>query len=129
MFEMGMNYKVEMTVGEKDTAKAVGSGTLDVLATPRMIALMEEASYKCIESALEERTTSVGILMDVKHLSATPVGMKVWASATVTAVEGKKITFKVEAHDEAGIIGEGTHERFVVGTEKFVAKTYSKLAK
>ncbi len=129
MIEIGNQFKLEITVEGKDTAKSVGSGTLDVLATPRMIALMEEASYKCIGNDLEVGTTSVGTYMAVKHLSATPVGMKVCAQATVTEVDGRKVQFKVEAYDEAGIIGEGTHERFVVGEEKFVAKTYSKLTK
>ncbi len=127
--EIGKKYTVKITVEEKDTARAVGSGTLAVLATPKMIALMEEAAYKCVANDLEAGTTSVGTLMDVKHLSATPVGMSVSAIATVTAVGGRKIAFKVEAYDEAGLIGEGVHERFVVAEEKFVAKTYSKLTK
>ena len=129
MIEIGMNYKVELTVTEKDTAKAVGSGTLSVLATPKMIALMEEASYKCIGDELETGSTSVGTLMNAKHLSATPVGMKVYAVATVTEVDGRRVSFKVEAYDETGVIGEGIHDRFIIGEEKFVAKTYSKLAK
>ena len=129
MIEAGQSYKVEITVEEKDTAKSVGSGTLAVLATPRMIALMEEAAYKCIGNELEEGNTSVGTLMNAKHLSATPVGMKVYAVATVTQVDGRRVSFKVEAYDEAGLIGEGDHDRFVVGTEKFVARTYSKLTK
>ena len=129
MIELGMKYTTKITVEEKDTAKEVGSGTLLVLATPKMIALMEEAAYKAIESGLEEGTTSVGTLMNVKHLAATPVGMKVSATATVTGVDGRKIEFLVEAYDEAGKIGEGTHERFIVAEKKFVEKTYSKLNK
>lgn len=127
--EVGKSYTVKITVDEKDTAKVVGSGTLSVLATPKMIALMEEAAYKCVSSDLEEGMSSVGTLMSVKHLSATPVGMSVTATATVIEVDGRKISFKVEAYDEAGLIGEGTHERFVVAEERFVAKTYSKLTK
>ena len=127
MIEVGMNFTVKITVGDQDTAKAVGSGTLAVLATPRMIALMEEASYKCIAAELESGSSSVGTLMNVKHLSATPVGMDVSASAEVTEVDGRRVVFKVEAYDAKGIIGEGVHERFIVFEEKFVAKTYSKL--
>jgi len=127
--EVGKSYTVKITVDEKDTAKAVGSGTLSVLATPKMIALMEEAAYKCVSSDLEEGMSSVGTLMSVKHLSATPVGMSVSATATVIEVDGRKISFKVEAYDEVGLIGEGTHERFVVAEERFVVKTYSKLTK
>lgn len=129
MIELGMKYKTKITVEEKDTAKSVGSGTLLVLATPKMIALMEEAAYKTIEGALEEGTSSVGTLMNVKHLSATPVGMEVCATATVTGVDGRKVEFLVEAFDEAGKIGEGTHERFIVTENKFVDKTYAKLNK
>ena len=127
MIEVGMNFTVKITVGDQDTAKAVGSGTLAVLATPRMIALMEEASYKCIAAELESGSSSVGTLMNVKHLSATPVGMDVSASAEVTEVDGRRVVFKVEAYDAKGILGEGVHERFIVFEEKFVAKTYSKL--
>ena len=127
MIEVGMKFTVKITVGDQDTAKAVGSGTLAVLATPRMIALMEEAAYKCIGAELENGSSSVGTLMNVKHLSATPVGMEVSASAEVTEVDGRRVAFKVEAHDAKGIIGEGVHERFIVFEEKFVAKTYSKL--
>ena len=129
MIEIGMNYKVEITVSENDTAKAVGSGTLRVLATPKMIALMEEASYKCIGDELEAGSTSVGTLMNAKHLSATPVGMKVYALATVTEVDGRRVVFKVEAFDEAGLIGQGEHERFIIASERFLEKTYSKLSK
>ena len=127
--EVGKNYTVKIKVEDKDTAKVVGSGTLAVLATPKMIALMEEAAYKCVAEDIEPGTSSVGTLMNVKHLSATPVGMEVSATATVTEVDGRRIAFKVEAYDEAGLIGEGIHERFVVAEEKFVAKTYSKLTK
>lgn len=127
--EAGKNYTVKIKVEDKDTAKVVGSGTLAVLATPKMIALMEEAAYKCVAEDIEPGTSSVGTLMNVKHLSATPVGMEVSATATVTEVDGRRIAFKVEAYDEAGLIGEGIHERFVVAEEKFVAKTYSKLTK
>lgn len=127
--KIGKSYTVKIKVEEKDTAKVVGSGTLLVLATPKMIALMEEAAYKCVAEDIECGTSSVGTLMNVKHLSATPVGMEVSATATVTEVDGRRISFKVEAYDETGIIGEGVHERFVVAEEKFISKTYSKLAK
>ena len=129
MIEVGKSYTVKIKVEENDTAASVGSGTLNVLATPKMIALMEEAAYKCVGECLENGSTTVGTLMSAQHLSATPVGMEVTATATVIAVEGRKIEFKVEAYDEAGKIGEGTHERFIVFAEKFLSKTYSKLTK
>ena len=128
MIEIGKKFEIKILVSENDTAKAVGSGTLEVLATPRMIALMEEAAYKCIADDLEEGTSSVGTLMSVEHLSATPVGMEAYAVAKVSAVEGRKVSFTVEAYDEKGIIGKGTHDRFIVFSEKFVNKTYSKLS-
>ena len=110
--EAGKSYTVKIKVEEKDTAMVVGSGTLAVLATPKMIALMEEAAYKCVAEDIEPGTSSVGTLMNVKHLSATPVGMEVSATATVTEVDGRRIAFKVEAYDEAGLIGEGVHTEF-----------------
>lgn len=129
MIEVGMKNKIELLVTEKDTAKAHGSGELDVLATPRMVALMEECAYKCISGELEVGSSSVGTQMNVKHIAATPVGMKAYAEAEVISVDGRKIEFKVEAYDESGKIGEGTHERFIVFAQKFVEKTYSKLTK
>lgn len=129
MIEIGMKYTVKITVEKNDTAKEVGSGTLEVLATPRMISLMEEAAYKCVGAEIELGNSSVGTFMSVKHLSATPVGMEAFATAEVTEVDGRKISFKVEAYDESGLIGEGIHERFVVNEDKFVSKTYSKLTK
>ena len=122
-------FTVEITVTDNETAKTFGSGTLSVLATPKMIALMEQAAYKCIESSLEEGQSSVGTYLDVKHLSATPVGMKVSATAEVVEIDGRRVVFNVSARDESGLIGEGKHERFIVNDEKFVAKTYSKLQK
>ena len=127
--EIGAKFKVTIKVEEKDTAASYGSGTLAVLATPRMIALMEESAYKCIDKYLEEGQSSVGTYLDVKHLAATPVGMEVYAESEVTEVDGRKVVFSVKAYDEKGLIGEGRHERFVVFSEKFVAKTYQKLEK
>ena len=127
--EIGAKFKVTIKVEEKDTAASYGSGTLAVLATPRMIALMEESAYKCIDKYLEEGQSSVGTYLDVKHLAATPVGMEVYAESEVTEVDGRKVVFSVKAYDEKGLIGEGKHERFVVLSEKFVAKTYQKLDK
>lgn len=129
MITNGIKNKIEITVTEKDTAKSFGSGELLVLATPRMIALMEECAYKSLTPYLENGSGTVGTKMDVSHLSATPVGMKAWAETEVICVDGRKITFSVKAYDECGIIGEGTHERFIVFNEKFTEKTYAKLNK
>ena len=124
---IGEIFEVTILVTENDTARAFGSGTLEVLATPKMIALMEMASYKSLEKYLENGQSSVGTYLDVKHVSATPVGMQVKAKAEITVIDGRRIEFNVSAYDEKGLIGEGKHERFVVFSEKFVAKTYAKL--
>ena len=129
MLEAGKTFVIEKEVTGLDTAKVFGSGELEVLATPKMIALMEEASYKCVADGLDVGSSTVGTYLDVKHLAATPVGMKVRVESTLAAVDGRKLTFTVKAYDEAGLIGEGKHERFVILAEKFVAKTYSKLDK
>ena len=125
--KIGQKNQIITSVTESDTAKAFGSGELLVLATPRMIALMEECSYKCISSDLEAGASTVGTSINVKHLSATPIGMKVTIEAEITEIDGRRVCFSVKAYDECGLIGEGTHDRFIVYSEKFTAKTYAKL--
>lgn len=127
VIEVGMKGVVSTLVEREDTAKEVGSGSLLVYATPCMVALMEGAACEAIAEALPEEKTSVGIELNISHLSATPVGLEVRAEAEVTAVEGSVITFAVTAYDEAGKIGEGTHKRAIVSTQRFLDKTYSKL--
>lgn len=124
---IGMKIRVEEVVTEQNTAICAGSGTLPVFATPFMCALMEKAAWMAITPALNEGDSSVGTKLNISHLSATPIGLKVWAESEVTAVDGKRIEFKVTAGDEKGIIGEGTHERFIVTDERFLAKTAKKL--
>lgn len=125
--EIGLKGRADTVVTNQNTADAVGSGLVPVFATPYMIALMENAASSCLLPFLAEDEGSVGTRLDVAHSSATPIGMKVWAEAEVTAVAGKKITFQVAAFDEAGEIGRGSHERFIIKPEKFLAKTQSKL--
>ncbi len=124
---IGMKGSVSTLVEREDTAAEVGSGSLLVYATPCMVALMEGAACEAIAEFIPEDKTSVGIELSISHLSATPVGMEVRAEAEVTAVEGSIITFRVTAFDEAGKIGEGTHKRAVITTQKFLDKTYGKL--
>ena len=131
-----MNVTERITVGlkweewgvsdEAHSARAVGSGLLPVLATPAMTALMEQAAAGALEEFLPEGWTSVGISLDVEHTSATPLGMGFRAEAEVTAVEGRKILFDVRAYDDAGEIGHGTHARFAVESEPFLAKAAKK---
>ncbi len=125
--EIGLTGQVSTLVEAEDTALSVGSGSLRVYATPCMAALMEGAACEALEGLLSEEQTTVGTELNLSHLSATPVGMEVRAVATVTAVEGKCIHFSLEAFDEAGKIGEGTHKRFIVSSQRFLDKTYSKL--
>ena len=127
--KIGAAGKAETTVDEKSTARAMGSGELEVFATPCMIGLMENAACEALRPMLPQGQTSVGTALDVKHTASTPKGMKVWASATVTGVDRRAVTFEVKAWDEKGEIGSGTHQRFIVDAEKFIDKTHSKLEK
>ena len=126
---IGLKGRSETVVTEHNTADAVGSGLVPVFATPYMIALMENAASTSLLPYLAADEGTVGTHLDVAHTSATPIGMKVWADAVVTAVDGKKITFEVSAFDEAGEIGRGTHERFIIRPEKFLAKAQGKLTR
>ena len=120
---VGMKGEATTLVERADTAYEVGSGELLVYATPCMVALMEGAACEAI-APLPEGKTSVGTELNVAHKAATPVGLEVRAEAEVTAVDGNTITFHVAAYDEAGLIGEGTHKRVVVSSERFLAKVY-----
>jgi len=118
----GMKSTLEIVVTENDTASKYGSGLLDVLSTPHMVALMENTSKNVVESSLPEGFSTVGIEVCIKHLKATPVGMRVRCEALLEKVDGKKLVFKVDAWDEKGKIGEGTHTRFIINDEAFLAK-------
>ena len=124
---VGMKGQAFADVERADTALEVGSGSLLVYATPCMVALMEGAACEALEGAVPEGKTTVGTELNIKHVSATPVGMAVRAEAEVTAVEGAAITFTVTAYDEAGIIGEGVHKRVMISEQKFLERTYNKL--
>ena len=124
---VGMKGTAENLCEREDTALEVGSGSLLVYATPCMAALMEAAACAAIEEALNEAETTVGIELNLKHIAATPVGLEVRAEAEVTAVEGKIFSFQITAYDEAGKIGEATHKRALVNSQRFLEKTYSKL--
>lgn len=129
MLEAGIKGTKEIMVTNENIAKTMGSGTLDVFATPAMIALMENTAYESVASELEEGSGTVGIALNVKHVAATPVGMKVTCETELIKVDGRALTFSVKAFDEKGLIGEGEHERFIVFNEKFQAKADAKLEK
>lgn len=118
----GLTGTAETVVRETNTALAMGSGSLHVFATPGMIALMEQAACNAVAACLDEESTSVGTLVNITHNAATGMGQKVTATATLTAVEGRKLVFEITAADEDKQIGKGTHERFIVNKEKFMAK-------
>lgn len=120
--EPGLNAEVEITVSEIDTAAHLGSGLVPVYATPALVALMENAAVRALEGHLPEGQTTVGGQIDVRHLAATPVGMKVRAHAELLEVSGRKLTFKIQAWDEEELIGEADHDRFIVDEEKFMDK-------
>ncbi len=123
----GISGFADLKVTDKDLAVNVGSGSLEVFATPSMIMLMEKAACSCLAEYLEADETTVGTEMNVKHISATPCGMDIKAEAVLTEVNGREFTFTVKASDNAGAIGEGVHKRFLVYGEKFTAKAKSKL--
>lgn len=123
---LGLQGRAETVVTEHNTASAVGSGLVPVFATPYMIALMENAAVNAVTPHLEEGQGTVGTHLDVSHDAATPVGMKVWAECRLKEIDGKRLVFDVAAFDEAGPIGKGTHERFIINTEKFLAKCEAK---
>lgn len=126
MLTIGIKGTQTIKVTEENTAATMGSGTLAVFATPAMIALMEKTAYLSVQDALDEGMGSVGTYLNVKHLAATPVGMQVTCESELVEIDSRRLVFTVKAYDETGLIGEGTHERFIVQNEKFLAKTNAK---
>lgn len=124
--ETGLRGEAAVTVDRSNTASALGSGSVPAFATPALIALMERAAVNALRRHLEEGQDSVGSFVSVRHTSPTPVGRRVRAEATVTAVDGRKVTFQVVAFDAAGKVGEGVHERVLIDRESFLWKLASK---
>lgn len=127
--EIGIKGRVETVVNDTNTAKFVGSGSLDVFATPNMIGLMEQAAQASVAPYLEEGQGTVGTKLEVTHDAATPLGMKVWAETELIEIERRRLVFEVKAFDECGLIGQGRHERFIISNEKFLAKVNAKAGK
>lgn len=127
--EIGIKGRVETVVNETNTAKFVGSGSLDVFATPNMVGLMEQAAQMSVVPFLEEGQGTVGTKLDISHDAATPLGMKVWAESELIEIDRRRLVFEVKAYDECGLIGQGRHERFIISNEKFLAKVNGKSAK
>lgn len=129
MLETGIKGSGTVMVTDENTAKAMGSGELMVFATPAMIALMEKTAYESVAPYLDEGCGTVGTALNVRHVAATPVGMEVRCESQLIRVDGRALTFLVKAYDEAGCIGEGEHERFIVWNEKFQTKADAKREK
>ena len=125
--ETGIIGTQTITVTEEQTAKHLGSGELAVFGTPFMIALMENTAYKSVQPHLEEGQGTVGTLLNVKHVAATPVGMDVRCETRLIEIDRKRLVFEVKAYDACGLIGEGLHERFIIDNQKFMQRTNAKL--
>ncbi|MCL5058008.1 MAG: thioesterase family protein [Actinobacteria bacterium] len=122
----GIKGEAAVVVDDSDTALAYGSGGVPVFATPAMIGLMEKAALSSVEPLLEDGMTTVGTVLNVQHLAATPVGMRVTATSELTEVAGRRLVFLVEARDDVEVVGRGTHERFIVTQKKFLDRAASK---
>ena len=120
--ELGLKYESVVVASETNSAKTLGSGDMDVFATPAMVALMENAAMLAVAAHLPEGSATVGTQMNTSHIKASALGATITASAELTEVEGRKLTFAVKAWDEKGVIGEGVHTRFVVDRERFLSK-------
>ncbi|MCL2198679.1 MAG: thioesterase family protein [Defluviitaleaceae bacterium] len=122
MLTTGKTGTAKTVVSEKNTAKTVGSGSLDVFSTPMMIALMEQAACDCLSDSLEHGHTSVGTQISVDHTGASPLNEEITATAEIINIDGRKITFSVTAHCGESQIGNGTHTRFLIDAERFMSK-------
>ncbi len=126
MIETGIKGRREQTVTPEMSAARVGSGLVEVFATPMMIAMIEQTCNDSVLPHLEAGQGTVGTLVNVSHVSATPVGRRVWCESELVEVDRRRLVFKVKAYDESGLIGEGMHERFIIDTAKFMEKVAAK---
>ena len=122
----GLTAELEHTVADADTASRWGSGLVPVFSTPALVGLMESAAVQALSRSLVPGQTTVGGHIDVRHLAATPIGMQVRARAELTAVEGRKLVFKIQAWDEVELIGEAGHDRFIIDAARFLARVQAK---
>lgn len=129
MLTVGIKGRQEVVVAEENSAKALGSGTLEVFGTPAMIALMEKTALKSVEPYLQEGAGTVGTLLNVTHDAPTPYGMTVWCESELVEIDRRRLVFEVAAYDAKGKIGGGRHERFIIDGAKFQAKANSKAEK
>ncbi len=126
MVETGIKGRREQTVTPEMSAARVGSGLVEVFATPMMVALVEQTCLESVLPHLEDGQGTVGTLVNISHVAATPIGMRVWCESELVEVDRRRLVFRVKAYDECGLIGEGTHERFIIDTAKFMEKIKAK---
>jgi len=126
MLKVGMQGSAEKISDQTTTASNFGSGGVDVFATPVMIGLMEESACNAVHSALPVGQTTVGTTVNIKHIAATPIGMKVRGEALLTQIDGRRLVFQITAYDEKEKIGEGEHERFIIDLDKFMQRVNQK---
>lgn len=126
MLKAGIKGRQEVMVTEDNSANALGSGLLEVFATPAMVALMEKTAWMSVAPYMNDGEGTVGTKLNISHMSATPTGMIVWCESELTEVDGRRLVFHMEAFDESGKIGEGEHERFIIKNEKFMCKAAAK---
>ncbi|HHX28680.1 MAG: thioesterase family protein [Bacillota bacterium] len=124
--QTGIHGKATVRVTDANVASSVGSGAVDVFSTPSMVLLMEEAAVDALRPYIEEGESTVGSAVNVRHISPTPIGLEVTATATLTEIDGRRLVFQVEAHDGVATIGEGTHERFLIAIERFISRAREK---
>ncbi len=127
MLNKGIKNTITINVTQDNTAKVMGSGTLDVFATPAMVALMEQTAAQSVQELLDDGITSVGTKINVEHLSADPVGIEVTCQSTLVEVDNRKLCFDIVVSDKHGIVGKAYHERFLIQSESFMTKTSAKL--
>lgn len=127
MLTTGITGEARCLVTAETTAANLGSGALEVFATPAMISLIEKAAWQSVQPLLEEGCGTVGTALRVRHLAATPVGMEVTASTRLTLIDGRRLVFQVEVRDARGLVGDGEHERFIVKNDSFLKKAKAKL--
>lgn len=127
MLEIGIKKVEKLKVNETNTAKSMGSGSLDVFATPAMVCLLEKTSWELVQPFLEIGQGSVGTLLSIKHLSPTPVGEEVTCESTLIEIDGRRLVFEIKVFEKEELIGQGLHERFVINEEKFLAKANKKI--
>lgn len=129
MLKVGIKGRQEVMVTEDNSASALGSGLLEVFATPAMAALIEKTAWMSVDPYMNDGEGTVGTVLNIKHMAATPVGMTVWCESELIEVDGRRLVFHVDVYDGKGKVGEGEHERFVINNEKFMAKALKKAEK